>query len=88
MRFFWEAARRWLMRTTAARRQWRVQVRYGAPVDALELRDRRFVAAFCKGERIEARACVLAAADSSQNLEWLREAWGQNERGNGLVRIS
>jgi len=58
-----------------------VQVRYGAPVDALELRDRRFVAAFCKGERIEARACVLAAGGFESNLEWLREAWGQNERG-------
>jgi tricarballylate dehydrogenase len=58
-----------------------VQVRYDAPVDALELRDRRFVAAFCKGKRIEARACVLAAGGFESNLEWLREAWGQNERG-------
>jgi tricarballylate dehydrogenase len=68
-----------------------VQVRYEAPVDSLELRDGRFMAAFCKGERIEAKACVLAAGGFESNLEWLREAWGQNEFGewpadNFLIR--
>ncbi|HUR88608.1 MAG TPA: FAD-dependent tricarballylate dehydrogenase TcuA [Ramlibacter sp.] len=58
-----------------------VQVLYDSPVDALEIRDGRFVAAICKGERIEARACVLAAGGFESNLEWLREAWGRNERG-------
>ncbi|MFJ3465848.1 hypothetical protein [Achromobacter spanius] len=32
-------------------------------------------------ERIEARACVLAAGGFESNREWLREARGQNERG-------
>ena len=42
-------------------------------------------------ERIEARACVLAAGGFESNRDWLREAWGQNERGewpadNFLIR--
>jgi tricarballylate dehydrogenase len=68
-----------------------VRVRYNAPVDALELRDGRFVAARIGSERIEAKACVLAAGGFESNREWLREAWGQNERGewpadNFLIR--
>jgi len=69
-----------------------VQVRYEAPVDEIELDDGRFVAARLRnGERIEARACVLAAGGFESNREWLREAWGQNERGewpaeNFLIR--
>ncbi|OZI18562.1 FAD-binding dehydrogenase [Bordetella genomosp. 9] len=68
-----------------------VQVRYNAPVERLELRDGRFVAAFVGQERIEAKACVLAAGGFESNREWLREAWGQNERGewpadNFLIR--
>ena len=68
-----------------------VQVRYDAPVDRLELRDGRFVAAFVGNERIEARACVLAAGGFESNREWLREAWGINQRGehpadNFLIR--
>lgn len=58
-----------------------VQVRYNAPVDSLELDNGRFVAARIGAERIEARACVLAAGGFESNREWLREAWGQNERG-------
>lgn len=58
-----------------------VQVRYDAPVDRLELRDGRFVAAHCGAERIEARACVVASGGFESNREWLREAWGQNEAG-------
>ncbi len=73
-----------------------VQIRYNAPVDAIELDGDRFVAAHIGGEqqgseRIEARACVLAAGGFESNREWLREAWGQNERGewpadNFLIR--
>lgn len=68
-----------------------VDIRYEAPADRLELRDGRFVAAFVNGERIEAKACVLAAGGFESNREWLREAWGQNERGewpadNFLIR--
>jgi hypothetical protein len=68
-----------------------VQIRYNAPVDAIELDGGRFVAARIGAERIEARACVLAAGGFESNREWLREAWGQNERGewpadNFLIR--
>ncbi|MGE4239455.1 FAD-dependent tricarballylate dehydrogenase TcuA [Ramlibacter sp.] len=68
-----------------------VEIRYDSPVDSLELKDGRFVAAFCRGERIEAKSCVLAAGGFESNREWMRAAWGQNERGewpadNFLVR--
>jgi tricarballylate dehydrogenase len=62
-----------------------VQVRYGSPVDRVELKDGRFQAAYVKGERIEARACVLAAGGFESNREWLREAWGQNAQGEWPV---
>src|SRR5258706_1142162 len=58
-----------------------VHVRYDAPVDRLELRDGRFVAAYIGSERIEAQSCVLAAGGFESNREWLREAWGVNRRG-------
>jgi tricarballylate dehydrogenase len=59
-----------------------VEVRYGCPVGALELDGSRFVAARLDGgERIEARACVVASGGFESNREWLREAWGCNERG-------
>ncbi|RTZ43446.1 FAD-dependent tricarballylate dehydrogenase TcuA [Candidimonas sp. SYP-B2681] len=68
-----------------------VEIRYNAPVDSIELVDGKFVAARIGGERIEARACVMAAGGFESNREWLREAWGQNERGewpadNFLIR--
>lgn len=58
-----------------------VRVRYDAPVDRLELADGEFRAAWVGDERIEARACVLAAGGFESNREWLREAWGQNTDG-------
>ena len=68
-----------------------VQIRYDTTVDALELDGGRFVAARVGDTRIEARTCVLACGGFESNLEWLREAWGQNERGewpadNFLIR--
>jgi tricarballylate dehydrogenase len=68
-----------------------VGIRYDAPVDSIELRDGRFVAARIGAERIEARACVLAAGGFESNRAWLREAWGQNADGewpadNFLIR--
>lgn len=68
-----------------------VQIRYESPVDRLEIENGEFRAAWCKGERIEAKACVLAAGGFESNRDWLREAWGQNERGewpsdNFLIR--
>ncbi|MGN6701630.1 MAG: FAD-dependent tricarballylate dehydrogenase TcuA, partial [Burkholderiaceae bacterium] len=59
-----------------------VQVRYDTPVDAIELDGGRFVAARSGSQRFEARTCVLAAGGFESNREWLREAWGQNERGD------
>src|SRR6188474_3379004 len=58
-----------------------VRIRYDAPVDRIEVEDGCFVAAWVKGERIAARSCVLAAGGFESNIAWLREAWGQNERG-------
>jgi len=69
-----------------------VQVRYEAPVERLELgADGSFAAAWVGTERVAARACVLAAGGFESNREWLREAWGTNERGehpadNFLIR--
>jgi len=77
-----------------------VQVRYQAPVNRLEIENGHFVAAHvqAKGpdgrvcsERITARACVLAAGGFESNRDWLRQAWGTNERGetpsdNFLIR--
>ena len=58
-----------------------VQIRYRAAVSRLELHAGRFVAAFVGEERIAARACVVASGGFESNREWLRQAWGQNERG-------
>jgi tricarballylate dehydrogenase len=69
-----------------------VKVRYGTPVKSLELQDGRFIAAITEiGERITAKACVLACGGFESNLDWQRQAWGQNERGewpaeNFLIR--
>ena len=68
-----------------------VQVRYDAPVERIELDGDRFAAAWVGGQRITARSCVLAAGGFESNREWLREAWGQNARGewpadNFLIR--
>ncbi len=69
-----------------------VKVRYGTPVRSLELDGGRFVAAITdSGERIAARTCVLGCGGFESNLEWQREAWGQNARGewtaeNFLIR--
>lgn len=68
-----------------------VQVRYNTPVHALELHDGEFVAALAGSRRITAKACVLAAGGFESNREWLREARGENARGewpadNFLIR--
>lgn len=68
-----------------------VQIRYEATVDRLDIENGQFKAAYVNGERIAARACVLAAGGFESNRDWLREAWGQNERGewpadNFLIR--
>ncbi|MFO1281809.1 MAG: FAD-dependent tricarballylate dehydrogenase TcuA [Burkholderiales bacterium] len=68
-----------------------VAVRYDAPVDHVETIDGRFVAARVGDERLEARACVVASGGFESNRDWLREAWGRNDRGewpsdNFLIR--
>jgi tricarballylate dehydrogenase len=68
-----------------------IHIRYNAPVERLELKGSKFVAAYVGRERIAAKSCVLAAGGFESNLDWLREAWGQNERGewpadNFLIR--
>jgi tricarballylate dehydrogenase len=68
-----------------------VRIRYEAPVDRIELDGDRFVAAFVGEERIAARSCVLACGGFESDRDWLRAAWGQNERGewpadNFLIR--
>lgn len=62
-----------------------VGVRYDAPVDRIEFDGTRFIAARVGGERIAARACVLAAGGFESNREWLRQAWGTNARGEHLA---
>ena len=68
-----------------------VDIRYDSPVDDLEIRDGRFVAAKVGDIRYAGNAVVLACGGFESNREWVREAWGQNERGewpadNFLVR--
>jgi tricarballylate dehydrogenase len=58
-----------------------IEVRYGLPVERLELDGSRFVAAHAGPQRIAARCCVVASGGFESNLAWLREAWGQNEHG-------
>ena len=62
-----------------------VQIRYDAAVDRLELDGPRFVAAWLGGECIEARACVVASGGFESNLDWLREAWGQDSDGGWIA---
>jgi tricarballylate dehydrogenase len=69
-----------------------VQIRYDSAVTRLEVRkdpstssgQTEFVAAYIgkvgDEERIEARTCVVASGGFESNLDWLREAWGRNER--------
>ncbi len=59
-----------------------IEVLYDTPVDAIELDDGRFVAARSGARRFAAHACVLAAGGFESNREWLREAWGQDARGD------
>ncbi|MEO6409440.1 MAG: FAD-dependent tricarballylate dehydrogenase TcuA [Burkholderiaceae bacterium] len=58
-----------------------VAVRYGVPVDRIELEGDRFLAAAIGKDRIEARTCVVASGGFESNLDWLREAWGRADDG-------
>ncbi len=59
-----------------------VQIRYNAEVTGLDLQDGKFVAVRLGDERIEGRSCVLASGGFESNIDWQREAWGQNEFGD------
>jgi tricarballylate dehydrogenase len=68
-----------------------VQIRYESPVSSVEIQDGKFIAAYVGDERIEAKACVMAAGGFESNREWLKEAWGINAYGespaeNFLIR--
>jgi tricarballylate dehydrogenase len=68
-----------------------IEIRYNSPVDSLDIEDGQFRAAYVGGNRIEAKACVLAAGGFESNRDWLDEAWGENEHGerpakNFLIR--
>ena len=68
-----------------------IDIRYDSPVDDLEIRDGCFVAAKVGDIRYEGNAVVHACGGFESNRDWVREAWGQNERGewpadNFLVR--
>jgi tricarballylate dehydrogenase len=68
-----------------------VEVLYNSPVSRIEMHEGNFVAAYVGDQRIEARACVLAAGGFESNIAWQREAWGQNQWGewpadNFLIR--
>lgn len=59
-----------------------VEVLYETKIARLILEDGQFVAAVAEDGRVfKGRACVLAAGGFESNLEWMREAWGQNEAG-------
>ena len=85
------AARRWSTPTTAAPKPSASPSATRRRSTASSSTAPRFVAARIGDERIEARACVLAAGGFESNREWLSEAWGTNERGerpaeNFLIR--
>lgn len=78
-----------------------IEIHYNAEVVRIETEQGRFKAAhvnykhpsgeLLRSERIEAKSCVLASGGFESNIAWLREAWGQNERGefpvdNFLIR--
>ncbi|AYD03899.1 FAD-dependent tricarballylate dehydrogenase TcuA [Neorhizobium sp. NCHU2750] len=69
-----------------------VKVRYETPVSEIILEGGKFIGVVTeKGERITAKSCVLAAGGFESNREWLRSAWGRNDRGewpadNFLIR--
>jgi tricarballylate dehydrogenase len=66
-----------------------IDVRYGADVTALALRDGAFESATVRANEtageIHANAVVVAAGGFEANLDWLRDAWGDAAR-NFIVR--
>jgi tricarballylate dehydrogenase len=73
----------------AAAEKMGIEVRYGANVTGLALRDGRFESATVLAggatHRVSANALVVAAGGFEANLDWLREAWGDAAR-NFVIR--
>ena len=68
-----------------------VDILYDSPVDDLEIKDGKFIAARVGNKRYEGHSVVLGCGGFESDRTWLREAWGQNERGewpadNFLIR--
>jgi tricarballylate dehydrogenase len=68
-----------------------IDILYDSPVDDLEIKDGKFVAAMVGDKRYAGRAVILACGGFESNREWLKEAWGQNDNGewpadNFLIR--
>lgn len=59
-----------------------IEILYNTKIKDLKLNQGYFEAAIAEDGRVfKAKSCVLAAGGFESNLEWLREAWGQNENG-------
>ena len=68
-----------------------IDILYDSPVDDLEIKDGKFIAAKVGDMRYAGNACVLGCGGFESDRKWLREAWGQNELGewpadNFLIR--
>ena len=68
-----------------------IDILYDSPVDDLEIKDGKFIAARVGDKRYEGHSVVLGCGGFESDRAWLREAWGQNERGewpadNFLIR--
>ena len=68
-----------------------IDILYDSPVDDLEIKDGKFIAAKVGEKRYAGSACVLGCGGFESDRKWLREAWGQNELGewpadNFLIR--
>ena len=68
-----------------------IDILYDSPVDDLEIKDGKFIAAKVGDKRYAGNACVLGCGGFESDRKWLREAWGQNELGewpadNFLIR--
>ena len=60
-----------------------VQIRYESPVDRPEIENGQFRAAWCQGERIEAKACATPAA-SSPTVTHCARPGARTSAANGL----
>jgi tricarballylate dehydrogenase len=66
-----------------------VEIRYEAPVTALDIRDGMFLSAIAKTAEgdlaVQARTLVAAAGGFEANIEWMKEYWGDAAE-NFLIR--